>query len=337
MAAMAVFSSGLTVATAIIVYHNLRYSYARVLDILGGAANVAADGSFDLTPVAVPAWVSPFMQDLSVVSPALVLFTSVRMLVAALLLLQAPERIRRWGHLHFPFPDPYKVYFIQMGLLGTIVGFVLAFAEVDPQSERQSIILLEALGTALWSTLTAIVLAYVFCPVVEGLYARTRNLLLGAAPRDTRSALDALRERTSAAASELDALAGATRSLAAESRALGDELRDRRLDSRVAQLENTLSEIARQLEEIREGQHRLRDQQVGFAADSRALTARLDADEKAMERHSDGLAKLDAATASLVTSVADLVDEAKRSRAARERLAGLEAWLRTPPRETDED
>ncbi len=337
MAATALFSAGLATATTIIVYHNLRYSYARVLDILGGAANVAADGTFELTHVAVPAWVSPFMQDLSVVSPALVLFTAARMLVAAVLLLRSPERVRRWGHVHFPFPDPYKVYFIQMGLLGTIVGFVLAFAEVDPHTERQSIILLEALGTALWSTLTAIVLAYVFCPVVEGLFARTRNLLLGAAPRDTRSALDALRERTSAAASELDVLADATRTLAAESRTLGDELRDRRLDSRMAQVEQTLSEIARQLETLREGQHRLREQQAGIVADGRALTARLDADEKAMERHADGLTKLDLTTASLATSVADLVEEAKRSRSARERLASLEAWLRTPPRGADGD
>src|SRR5690606_39113051 len=114
MLALAALSATLLGTALIITYHNLRYSYARVLDILGGGAGVPGDTA--LTVVAVPDWVAPFLQDLSVVSPALVVFTAGRMLVAALLLFANPGATRRWADTHFPFPEPYKVYFIQMGL-----------------------------------------------------------------------------------------------------------------------------------------------------------------------------------------------------------------------------
>jgi hypothetical protein len=335
MAALAALSAALFGAAAVVTWHNLRYSYARAVDILGSAGDSA--GGLELTTVVVPDWVAPFMQDLSVVSPALVLFTAARMLVAALLLLRRPASIRGWGGVHFPFPDPYKVYFIQMGLLGTIVGFVLAFAEVDPRAERQSVILLEALGTALWSTLTALVLAYVLCPVVEGIYRRARALLLPPEPQDTRSALDTLRARTAAAAGELDTLAASTRLLAEESRALGAELRDRRLDSRVDRLETRLAEVARALDELREAHHAARQQQTALANEQSALLARVDLGEGVLERHADELAGLNATLAPLPAKLAALDDDAGSSRAARARLAALETWLRTPPRERDGD
>ena len=119
MAGLAAVAAALLGGALVITYHNLRYSYARVLDILGGAPGSA--GGLELTTVVVPEWVEPFMQDLSVVSPALVVFTAARMLVAALLLLRNPLAVRAWGSVHFPFPDPYKVYFIQMGLLLSLI------------------------------------------------------------------------------------------------------------------------------------------------------------------------------------------------------------------------
>ena len=335
MALLAVGSAALLGFTLVLVFHNLRYSYARILDILAGAAATPSpDGRIDLTTIVIPDWVAPFMQDLSVVSPALVLFTAARMLVAALLLLRSPATVRRWGNVHFPFPDPYKVYFIQMGLLGTIIGFVIAFAEVDPRAERQSIILLEALGTALWSTLTAIVLAYVFCPAIEAVYARARAQLSPAAPRDTRSALDALRHRTAAAAGELDTLAASTRLLAEESRALGAELRDRRLDSRVARLAQDLEAMAGSIDDLRAQQQATLARQHALESEHRALAARLDAGEHALEKQAADLATTSSTLAPLPAAVADLDAEAERSRAARARLTALETWLRTAPRET---
>ncbi len=332
LVAAAAAATALAGVAATIGFHNLRYSRARVLDILGGSA----DGDLALTAVDVPAWVEPFLQDLSVVSPALVLFTAARMLIAAVLLLQSPVSVRRWGSTHFPFPDPYKVYFIQMGLLGTIVGFVLAFAEVDPRAERQSLILLEALGTALWSTLTAIVLAYVFCPTVEIFFGRVRAALLPPEPRDSRSALELLRRRTSNAAEELAALSASTRSLTEENRALGAELRDRRLDSRVAQLEQRLADATTAVATVREALDALTARQGDLDATVRALQVRLDATDATLERHGGEIEANREAIAPMPEAIAGLATEAERGRAARSRLAALDAWIRRPP-PRDED
>lgn len=330
LVALAAASAGLLAATLVVTWHNLRYAHARILDVLGSAAGDTAGAGLELTRVAVPDWVAPFLQDLSVVSPALVLFALARVLVAAVLLLRQPRAVASWGRTHFPFPDPYKVYFIQMGLLGTIVGFVLAFAEVDPRAERQSIILLEALGTALWSTLTAIALAYVVCPLIEAVFLRARAALQPPEPRDTRSALDALRLRTAAAAAELDALAAATRTLAGESRALGAELHERRLDSRVDGLERRLGEVVRGLDDLRAALQAADAHRLALQQSQDAVAARLDSQAAAIAETKQNLAPL-------ASAVAELGDAARRAQRTAERLAALEDWLRTPPRPRSDD
>lgn len=323
---LAALSATLLGAAATIAFHNLRYSYARVLDILGGPSD-----AIELTPVVVPAWVDPFLQDLSVVSPALVTFTAARMLVAAVLLLAAPLATRRWSAIHFPFPEPYKVYYIQMGLLGTIVGFVLAFAEVDPRADRQSLILLEALGTALWSTLTAIVLAYVLCPVVEALYRRVRDTVLPREPNDTRSALDLLRARTVATAEELDQLGASTRALAAASQALSSELGDRQIASRVARLETQLAELLRIATDLSASHADLRSRIGTVEADGRTFAQYSERQQDIARRHNELLAILAADVAALRTVSDTLAAEVPAHRAARSRLDALESWLSRAP------
>lgn len=314
----------------IIAYHNLRYSYARVLDILGGAAS--ASPGLELTAVDVPAWVDPFLQDLSVVSPALVVFTGARMLVAALLLLAAPLATRRWSSLHFPFPEPYKVYYIQMGLLGTIVGFVLAFAEVDPRAERQSLILLEALGTALWSTLTAIVLAYVVCPVVEAPYRRLRDMLLPREPGDTRSALDLLRARTFAAAEELDVLGAATRALTAASQTLGAELGDRELASRLARVETQVAELVHVAGTLAAAHSELRDRIVALESESASAAQCAQRQQQTLAQQEEQLTAVGSDLAALRRMSEALAAEAPAHRAVRARLDAVDAWLQHAPR-----
>lgn len=74
---------------------------------------------------------------------------------------------------HFPFPMKYKTYFVQLGLWGTIFAFILAFSTQSSASGSfDTAILFEALGTALWSTFSAITLAFIFCPPVEGIFSR---------------------------------------------------------------------------------------------------------------------------------------------------------------------
>lgn len=89
---------------------------------------------------------------------------------------------------HFPFWPTYKTLFVQLGLLGTLFAFIIAFGEAesfvdlpaqanqataasivagaDVSSVSASSVLLSALGTALWSTFSAIFLAFIVCPFV---------------------------------------------------------------------------------------------------------------------------------------------------------------------------
>jgi hypothetical protein len=75
---------------------------------------------------------------------------------------------------HFPFPSTYKTYFVQFGLLGTLLAFILAFSAQRLLSDiKDPEMLYRALGTALWSSFTAIFLAYGVCPLVERGFAYT--------------------------------------------------------------------------------------------------------------------------------------------------------------------
>lgn len=67
---------------------------------------------------------------------------------------------------HFPFWSTYKTFFVQLGLLGTLFGFIVAFKQASgAEGSYEPQIIFQALGTALWSTFSAILLAFVVCPV----------------------------------------------------------------------------------------------------------------------------------------------------------------------------
>lgn len=72
---------------------------------------------------------------------------------------------------HFPFPMMYKTYFVQLGLWGTVFAFIVAFSTKPGASESSVNILYEALGTALWSTFSAITLAFILCPLIEKVFS----------------------------------------------------------------------------------------------------------------------------------------------------------------------
>lgn len=81
---------------------------------------------------------------------------------------------------HFPFFPKYQTIFVQLGLLGTLWGFIIAFKQTSVGGSYDPKIIYQALGTALWSTFAAIFLAFVVCPVVSGLFnllfAHLRNI-----------------------------------------------------------------------------------------------------------------------------------------------------------------
>lgn len=214
----------------IVTYYNVRYSVYRI-------ASVFAPGE-RAEPV-IPAAVQPLLQDLSLVSPLLVVFTLLCLILASGRLLRLQPGLTQYPrHLHFPFPDAYRGYFVQFGLIGTMVGFVIAFSNINTSLQGQSAILLDALGTALWSTLTAIVLAYGVCPLLELLFRFWLRVRAGLGPEtDALAALDELRVQTVAATQSLTAL-GRSVTL------LSHDMDTLQLHNRLARLEQGLYDLS---------------------------------------------------------------------------------------------
>jgi len=65
---------------------------------------------------------------------------------------------------NFPFWRGYKIVYTQFGLLGTLWGFIIALKQTTAATPES---LLGALGTSLWSSFSAIGLAFIICPLIE--------------------------------------------------------------------------------------------------------------------------------------------------------------------------
>jgi len=226
---------------ATVIVYNVRHSAARICGSVVGAASVLDSSSAGSTP----RWVAPLLQDLSVISPVLVLFTALCMATGAALLVWPSLWPQRFSSPRFPFPSAYRGHFVQLGLLGTIVGFVIAFSSADGRGApggAEPALLLDALGTALWSTLTALTLAYVVGPPVEALYAGLRRLRgVALVPGDSRTALDRLRERSLQASASLEVLTHSASGLAGEMDA-------QRVRMRVVALQRVAEELSERLQ-----------------------------------------------------------------------------------------
>lgn len=222
----------------IVTYYNVQYSAYRI-------ASVFAPG--DRPEPVIPAAIQPLLQDLSLVSPLLVAFTLLCLILASLRLLRLRPGLENYPRsAHFPFPEAYRGYFVQFGLIGTIVGFVIAFSNISPGLQGQSEVLLEALGTALWSTLTAIVLAYGLCPLLELLFQYWLRVRAGLGPEtDALSALDELRLRTVSATHSLEALGRSVTTLSRDMDTL-------QLNNRLARLEQGLYGLSLDIDSLKQ-------------------------------------------------------------------------------------
>ncbi|MBF0136433.1 MAG: MotA/TolQ/ExbB proton channel family protein [Magnetococcales bacterium] len=108
--------------------------------------------------------------DLSAVSPLLLIYFFGSILVGSCLVLtqhadwiQKINLLQKWlTQNRFPFVPSYQFYLMQFGLLGTIIGMTEGYATLAHTEDSQSMIV--SLGAAFYSTLTAIVVAYVFGP-----------------------------------------------------------------------------------------------------------------------------------------------------------------------------
>lgn len=239
-------SLGLCGTATVVVYYNMIYSRDQITRML---RHQEPKGSLALPNAdPVPAWVMPYMVDLSVVTPGLIVFTAACMAYGAALLLRSSVPVAKLTGRRFPFPSAYRTHYVQMGLLGTLIGFVIAFANPDLAAERQADVLLAALGTALWSSLMAIALAYLVCPVVEGLYQQLGRLRTGVLiTADTSSAVNELRGHTMAAAAALNSLTGSVKALDLE---MGIQQLGVRLTALEAKLHTVSDDVSRIKSEV---------------------------------------------------------------------------------------
>lgn len=267
-------------------WYNIKYSLHEIGKIRNGPT--------DELP-GIPEQFLPLMLDLSVVSPALVTFTTACMFVGSIVVI-SPGLLPTTSRC-FPFPGSYRGRFVQLGLLGTIVGFVIAFSSIkagsseNPYSIQQSKIMLDALGTALWSTLTALILAYVFGPLLEAfmkLLMRLRGATMGT---DSPSALERLRESGVQAAASLGELADKAKELGAELdlQKVGLVMTEvqgtlRELSTQTTKLKLKLEEANQRIGELEEQRHGL-EKRVQELDDARSRQqAILDAIDKAFRQ-----------------------------------------------------
>jgi biopolymer transport protein ExbB/TolQ len=215
----------------------------------------------------------------------------------AFLLVRLREPTIRLALHRFPFPMRYKIYYINMGLLGTIVGFVIAFSDVNPRAEGQSTVLLDALGTALWSTLTAIFLAYMFCPLMEVVYNGLGRLRFGEIPAaDPASQISRLQHRTDAAISAFERLTGSVRTLTGELdhqswvvRLSEAEGRLAALIDKVAPLEQQAVNLSGEVERLGEAVEQIR---TASGKASQSMEARIERLERRIEDLFHGFRKV---------------------------------------------
>ncbi len=140
----------------------------------------------------------------------LFLFTGTRRYCAASVSKAELAKIR---DPHFPFPSRFKVVLVQLGLLGTVFAFIIAFnrlagASPEAQHRYDPALLVVPLGAALWSTFAGIAFAYIIVPAIQRLFSfllRTPSATTSAS-QDVNSVVDSfasLKKQVTATSDEL--------------------------------------------------------------------------------------------------------------------------------------
>jgi hypothetical protein len=149
-----------------------------------------------LTPAAIPYLARV---DLSTVTPLVLMLTLIAMT-------RGIWRLDRWladgkdprqlWRPHFPFSPGLRNLLIQLGLLGTIFAFIVAFNDLAATTAAKAAsynpaVLIAPLGTALWSTFAGIAFAFLVLPPVEAWFAGAMGVK-EPGPEPTREEVDAV-------------------------------------------------------------------------------------------------------------------------------------------------
>lgn len=119
-------------------------------------------------------YIKSLCKDLSSITPFLLAWFFFGLCRGSFRILQQGIPTANWHNwLHFPFPRNHKTHWVQLGLLGTIWGFLIIGFQMEENKEntQEAInILIQAFGTALLSTFTAVILAYICAPLaIQGI------------------------------------------------------------------------------------------------------------------------------------------------------------------------
>ncbi len=263
------FSAAAATVAFLFAYQNLSYALDRAKQVFFQQPSQFAQQP----PTCLPQWpwaapitepLAPYAgnlctTDLSGISSVLVLATALFMMNGALSLLARSWPLRTHGR-RFPFPAAYRGYYVQYGLLGTIYAFTLAFSSGDVgggQSSADTVqILFAALGTALWSTLVALFLAYGACPLFELVWQGLRRR-----PSDPVKTIEDLSATTVVVTAEL-------RSLAAAIREIKREIGAPAVRSLLKDVHRDLGEVSERLDAL---SHRLADSTDATAGAGKSL------------------------------------------------------------------
>jgi uncharacterized protein YoxC len=119
-------------------------------------------------------------RDLSTVTPALLMVFLFKIFRGCRHV--ARKHLGRMLTAEFPFSPTFRLTWVQLGLIGTLWGFLLlgfglenhgALSDPDLSGQATLNLLIQAFGTALLSTFTAVLLAYLLAPAVQWLFTRS--------------------------------------------------------------------------------------------------------------------------------------------------------------------
>jgi hypothetical protein len=144
-------------------------------------------------------------RDASTVTPLVALMLALAVARGCALVLFRPARLPRAlavSRGHFPFAAGYQTTWVQLGLIGTLGSFLLIGQQLrsgldDPDRSVQ--VLLESFDTALLSTLSGVVAAFILGPLLAGAF-RARLLAAGVEEETASSQVQQLTRQLTALA-----------------------------------------------------------------------------------------------------------------------------------------
>jgi methyl-accepting chemotaxis protein len=222
----------------------------------------------------------------------------------------------------FPFSRQFENLLIQLGLLGTIFGLIIAFSDLSGASDGtyQPSKILKPLGTALWSTFVGVGIAFLILPPIEYLFARAKRdtdhpAEPSAQVNELAASLATLGQESESTTRGLKGLKAGIESidLAGAIRAI-DDLKSsaRDMEGRLDRLENVVTTLAEAVRDIAVPLKALSIEMPKTTAGLQQLTAEMRTSQQSLALHKAAIERLTAGVRQASTSLDSTTKEASR-------------------------